>query len=278
MEEICIFCGKVGMEDNNSVNVTRGLESLRNISINRQDGIVEKNKGVMQVRVHDTCLEDFNGQLVRRPKKEAIDEKKRITDAAISILQEEIIYHVYDCSTYKTCEEISKGGENQVGEMLTHLLSVLMKPVKGSPCEQKVFSVAHSIISSVRPRSIVSAVKAGIGVFLHWRFLSRHLINLLRNLGWSIYYNEICKYETSMTMNTSSEVQDNGFVQFVFDNADHNTRTMNGFHMMGRVQCVTPASAVQTSSCIPRPKIIPTANIVRKFGFIPIVTRLAREP
>ncbi|GBN17365.1 hypothetical protein AVEN_149644-1 [Araneus ventricosus] len=40
---------------------------------------------------------------------------------------------------------------------------------------------------------------------------------------------------------------------------------------MGVVQCVTPASAVQTSSCIPRPKIIPTTNILGKFGIIPIV-------
>ncbi|GBM68303.1 hypothetical protein AVEN_126840-1 [Araneus ventricosus] len=69
-----------------------------------------------------------------------------------------------------------------------------------------------------------------------------------------ISYSEICKYETSMTMNTLSEFQDNGFVQFVFDNADHNTRTVDGhgtFHVMGGVQCVTPVSAVQTCSCIP---------------------------
>ncbi|GBN28720.1 hypothetical protein AVEN_221430-1 [Araneus ventricosus] len=55
-------------------------------------------------------------------------------------------------------------------------------------------------------------------------------------------------------MNTLSEVQDNGFVQFVFDNANHNTRIVEGhvtFHVMGGVQCVTPVSAVQTCSCIP---------------------------
>ncbi|GBN56283.1 hypothetical protein AVEN_87657-1 [Araneus ventricosus] len=75
---------------------------------------------------------------------------------------------------------------------------------------------------------------------------------MLHNLGWSISYSEICKYKTSMTMNTLSEVQDNGFIQFVFDNADHNTRTVDGpFHVMGEVQCITPASAVQTCSCIP---------------------------
>ncbi|GBM59464.1 hypothetical protein AVEN_131038-1 [Araneus ventricosus] len=120
-------------------------------------------------------------------------------------------------------------------------------------------------------------------------------------------------------MKISSEVQNNGFVQFIFDSADHNTRTVDGhgtFHMMEEVQCVTPASAVQTCSCIPpwngarvcptgggdlpdkgvrcipctkifrdggsgpplepplipRPKTIPTANIVGKFGFNPIIT------
>ncbi|GBN30185.1 hypothetical protein AVEN_104452-1 [Araneus ventricosus] len=65
-------------------------------------------------------------------------------------------------------------------------------------------------------------------------------------LASPISYSEIYKYETSMTMNTLSEVQ-------VFDNADHNTRTVDGhrtFHVMGGVQCVTLASGVQTCSCI----------------------------
>ncbi|GBN19829.1 hypothetical protein AVEN_122331-1 [Araneus ventricosus] len=71
-------------------------------------------------------------------------------------------------------------------------------------------------------------------------------------------------------MNTSSEVQDNGYVRFFFNNADHNTQTVDGhriFHVMGGVQCVMPSSAVHTSSCIPRPKII-TEKVVGKFGFI----------
>ncbi|GBL80796.1 hypothetical protein AVEN_26232-1 [Araneus ventricosus] len=73
-------------------------------------------------------------------------------------------------------------------------------------------------------------------------------------LAPSIPYSDICKYETSMTMNTLSEVQHNVFVQFVFDNADHITRTVDGhgtFHVMGGVRCVTHVSAVQTCSCIP---------------------------
>ncbi|GBM12590.1 hypothetical protein AVEN_146773-1 [Araneus ventricosus] len=159
--------------------------------------------------------------------------------------------------------------------MLTHLLSGLIKSVKGSPCKQKVLSVAYSIISSVRPRSFVSAVQVGIEVFLHRGFRSRHLINLLHSLSWSISYSEICQYETFVTMNTSREVQDNGYVQFVFDNANHNTRNVDGhgiFHVMGGVQCVTPSSAVQTTSCIPRPNIRTTEKVVGNFGFILIVT------
>ncbi|GBN71342.1 hypothetical protein AVEN_246386-1 [Araneus ventricosus] len=87
--------------------------------------------------------------------------------------------------------------------------------------------------------------------------------------------NEICQHETSVTKTTSSEVQDNAYVQFVFDNADHNTRNVDGhrfFHIMGGVQCMTPSSTVQTISCIPRPKIITTEKVVQKFGFIQILT------
>ncbi|GBN34519.1 hypothetical protein AVEN_7102-1 [Araneus ventricosus] len=123
--------------------------------------------------------------------------------------------------------------------MLTRLLSGLMKSVKGPPCKRKILSVIHSIISSVCPWSFVSAVQlVRIGVFLHRCFRSRHLINMLHSLNWSISYSEICRYETSVTMSTSSEVQANGFVQFVFDNADNNIRTVDGhgiFHVMGRV-------------------------------------------
>ncbi|GBN06596.1 hypothetical protein AVEN_226358-1 [Araneus ventricosus] len=104
---------------------------------------------------------------------------------------------------------------------------------------------------------------------------ARHLFDLLHNLGWSISYSEICNYEACMTIETLSAVKDNGFIQFVFDNEDHNTLTVDGhgtFPVIRGVQCVKLASAVQTSSCIPRPKIMPTANIVGKFGFILIVT------
>ncbi|GBN55884.1 hypothetical protein AVEN_425-1 [Araneus ventricosus] len=74
-------------------------------------------------------------------------------------------------------------------------------------------------------------------------------------LASSISYSEICKYKTSMTMNTLSEVQDNGFVQLSSTmkcRSQHSNCGWNGtFHVMRGVHCVTPVSAVQTCSCIP---------------------------
>ncbi|GBM44412.1 hypothetical protein AVEN_128273-1 [Araneus ventricosus] len=109
------------------------------------------------------------------------------------------------------------------------------------------------------------------------------LINLVHSLRFSISYSEICKYETYVTISTSSEVQDNEFVQFVSDNSDHNTPTVDGlgtFQVMGGVQCATPFSADQTSSCIPQSEIIPTNDkCCREVRIHPnCYSRLIQEP
>ncbi|KAJ8882879.1 hypothetical protein PR048_014701 [Dryococelus australis] len=50
-----------------------------------------------------------------------------------------------------------------------------------------------------------------------------------------------------------------------------------GFSCNGGVQCVTPASAVQTSSRVAQSKNQPKATVVGKFGYIPIVTHDQRK-
>ncbi|GBM30557.1 hypothetical protein AVEN_265009-1 [Araneus ventricosus] len=69
-------------------------------------------------------------------------------------------------------------------------------------------------------------------------------LSFLRCVQGHLYQlcSEICKYEISVAMKSSSEVQDTGFVQFVFDNADRNTPTVvehGTFQVIGGVQCVT---------------------------------------
>ncbi|KAJ8897494.1 hypothetical protein PR048_002841 [Dryococelus australis] len=55
MEEKCIFCGEGGMVDINSVNMTKGLQTLRNLSVQRRDGIREKLEDVSNARAHAQC-------------------------------------------------------------------------------------------------------------------------------------------------------------------------------------------------------------------------------
>lgn len=178
---------------------------------------------------------------------------------------------VYDFSSYPTSDDISDGGTNQVGELLCYFLSGIMKPVKRKPTERKILTIVDSIIASACSGSFVSTVQMGIGFYLHKRFRSWNLIDLFHNLGISISYSEVCKYKASVTLETSN-IASEGFVQFVFDNADQKALTVDGydtFHVMGGVKCVTPASAVKTEITVPRPEVLPNATWLRKFGFIP---------
>ena len=67
----------------------------------------------------------------------------------------------------------------------------------------------------------------------------------------------------------------NGFVQFVFDNADFNVHTLDGhntFHSMGGIACVTPAGISGPNTVVPRIRNIPSAATIGSFGKIPIKT------
>ncbi|KYN50525.1 hypothetical protein ALC57_00165 [Trachymyrmex cornetzi] len=82
-------------------------------------------------------------------------------------------------------------------------------------------------------------------------------------------------FETSV-INDPEQFQINGdrFVQFIFDNADHNVNTLDGrntFHAMGGIMCVTPSSAFSAAKTIQRLKNIPSAETIGKFGFIDVM-------
>lgn len=70
-------------------------------------------------------------------------------------------------------------------------------------------------------------------------------------------------------------VMQHSFSQFVFDNADHNVNTIDGFqtfHAMGGIQCITPTTSVSSNEIIPKLKKIPSACTVGTFGHIPLKT------
>lgn len=74
-----------------------------------------------------------------------------------------------------------------------------------------------------------------MGIQLHRKYASRYLIDLLSKIGVSVAYSKCLAFENSAITNNKDNVPEDSFIQFVFDNADINIRTIDGhgtFHSM----------------------------------------------
>lgn len=83
------------------------------------------------------------------------------------------------------------------------------------------------------------------------------MVDTLNNLGFCTSYAEVQKYEIAAATKWNFEIEtgenENKAVQFVADNIDHNTGTIDGlntFHGMGIIATVTPA--VKNVRSVPR--------------------------
>lgn len=80
----------------------------------------------------------------------------------------------------------------------------------------------------MRPRSFFSPLQIGVGTYLYKKFGSKSLINILSAMGFSAPYREVTIFENSCIHRPESEILENSFSQFVFDNADININTLDG--------------------------------------------------
>lgn len=136
---------------------------------------------------------------------------------------------------------------------------------------RKNVSIAHSIISAVRPRSFLSPVLLGIAHFIHRKFGSRNLINLLASMGLSANYYQTEQLQISSIFQPQKPIPEKLFCQYVFDNADFNVATLDGhdsFHSLGGIKCVTPAEGFPKSDKITRLKSAPPISEVGKYGVL----------
>ena len=84
------------------------------------------------------------------------------------------------------------------------------------------------------------------GVQLHLEFESRFFIETLHELGFCSSYQKVQTYQQSAAVSQHPETPclvQGKFLQFIADNIDHNTQTLDGlntFHGMGMIQTVTP--------------------------------------
>lgn len=84
---------------------------------------------------------------------------------------------------------------------------------------------------------------------------SEHLIELLSALGVCSSYYESDRYLRSLISAGPPVIQCDAFTQFVFDNADVNVRTLDGFntfHAMGGIACITPSANISVTTEVPR--------------------------
>lgn len=112
---------------------------------------------------------------------------------------------------------------------------------------------------------------------LHRKHVSKSLIDCLSNVGLCSPYFETTLFEASIVKNpVNIDISKESFIQFVFDNADHNTSILDGrktFHAMGGILAVTPFSGATTVANINKLKKLPSAKeTVESFSFLPITT------
>ncbi|KMQ84700.1 hypothetical protein RF55_17294 [Lasius niger] len=176
------------------------------------------------------------------------EERLRIVRAAAAIVRDDIRKQFYDTTSYPSPHQFLDNAVDDVPESLQLFLSDIMltgKRGNRESLERKRDSIAHAIISVIRPRSFLSSIQIGVGVFLHHKFGSKLLIDVLSNLGLCISYNNVTLFEASAVVNSEviKVIKEHAFGQYVFDNADHNVCTLDGlntFHSMGGICCVTP--------------------------------------
>jgi len=122
----------------------------------------------------------------------------------------------------------------------------------------KVGSIGQAVMQASRPRGIICPLQIGLGVQMHRKFGSHHLIETLNKLGFCSSYSEVVKYEMNSAKalnNTVPAYSPDRFMQFVSDNVDHNVRTLDGlntYHGMETIACVTPGNKAYSSVRIPR--------------------------
>ena len=203
------------------------------------------------------------------------NENDRIIEMAASIIRDEIRLSVYDLSEYPTLKD-TENGSTMIPESLALFLHKLVDP-KGKNAtvvSRRCTAIAHAVISACRPRSFISPLLLSIAMYIHHKYASRELIDILSSISFADDYREVQRFENSLLSVGEPSYDFNGFTQFVFDNADFNVATLTGhntFHAMGGIACVTPPGTVDKPPVKRRLQPLP-AELAGTFGQIPIRT------
>ena len=106
---------------------------------------------------------------------------------------------VYDSSTNPEPTNISCTAPESLDSFVHNVIRHSGKKEHGSKHE----AIIQSIIADTRPRSFLSPLLLGIAVYIHRKYGSKDLIELLKNLGFSESYLEVQRYKYSIMADRS---------------------------------------------------------------------------
>ncbi|CAG5075386.1 Protein of unknown function [Cotesia congregata] len=156
----------------------------------------------------------------------------------------------YDTYSYRASADFLNSVVEDIPNLLNYFLSdLLLHKKKDSDSSDfvKRDNIAHAIISSIRPKSFNSHLQLAIVTYIHKKSGSRLIIDLLSKLGVCASYYNIQLFEASTMMDPPKMVIDDVFGQYIFDNTDHNAKTLDGkrtFHCLGGIIAYTPEGNV----------------------------------
>ena len=206
------------------------------------------------------------------------EERLRIVKTAAKIIAEAIRSQMYETNQYPPPKNFLSELDSLIPETLNCLVkTIVLKNKKGSQrkWDRKCTTISHAILTAARPNSFISPPQIGLAVHLNQKYGSKHLLNVFSTLGLCASYAEAALFQVSALQHPASEPPNDSFTQFVFDNADVNISTIDGFntfHSMGGIQSVTPQNNVTSDQPITRLTKIPSASFVGRFGRNPIKT------
>lgn len=195
-------------------------------------------------------------------------EKKTVLNAAAEILRTDIIKYTFKSDSYPPSSKFLDNVMSVIPESLSTFLGDLLvheKDKDGTENYVKRDYIAHSIVSILRPKTFISNLQIAVGTYVYRKTGSRLIIDLLSKIGVCSSYHSLQLYEASTIVAPPKMNVDDAFVQYVFDNTDHNVNTLDGhetFHCLGGIAIYSPEYEVKYEGNSKKCKKMPTSSVL----------------
>ncbi|CAG5100866.1 Protein of unknown function [Cotesia congregata] len=152
-----------------------------------------RNRTIVTLKgfAEDLILDYFRNNISAENEKE---KKSNILKLAARYIREDIRGMGMETEYYPPSNGFF-GNDNindVVPESLTSFLSDIILPQKKNveSYKKKITAISHSIIAAVRPISFISSLQLALSIYIHSKYQSKLLINMLNRLGMCASYDE----------------------------------------------------------------------------------------